>query len=193
MDSTHQTEHLHKPSWWRTSKIWWFIAGVAVLAALIVVVIEERGRPAPTPYGAFLDQLEDGNVASVTFSGTEINGRFKRPLDGAQRDTFSSRVPDFGDPALIPEMRKRQVVIDVASPSQWTSLLARIPWPLLLFFGAAIIAGVVRLMRGGKAQSGFAGPTTPAPGMIGLAARLFTKKDLAARPPAHDIDEQKGR
>ena len=35
----------------------------------------------PMPYSTFLDQLEAGNVASVTFQGTEIDGRLKRPLD----------------------------------------------------------------------------------------------------------------
>jgi hypothetical protein len=34
--------------------------------------------------------------------------------DSTQRDTFSTRVLDFGDPALIPELRKQHVAISVS-------------------------------------------------------------------------------
>lgn len=197
---THAMEHCDRP-WWKRPPIW-FIAIAAVITLLIVVVNETDGKPALTPYSTFLDQLEAGNVASVTFQGTEIHGRYKHPLDSAdsapsggtaQRDTFSSRVPDFGDPTLIPELRKRHVAVDVNPPSQWTSLLARIPWPMLLFVGVVMIAGLVRLLRGGKAQSGPAAPALPAHGMMGLVSALFAKKDEAAGPPTQDSDEPKGR
>jgi len=36
-------------------------------------------------------------------------------------------VPDFGDSALIPLLRKQQVVIEVSAPSPWTSVLAHVP------------------------------------------------------------------
>jgi hypothetical protein len=90
-------DDIHGPSWWRTSKVWWFIVIAAASILLLVVVIEKAGKPAPTPYSTFLDQLEAGNVASVTFQGTEIDGRYKHSLDStppggtARRDTFSSR------------------------------------------------------------------------------------------------------
>ena len=111
------------------------------------------------PYGALLDQVEAGNVASMTFDGTEVDGRFKHPLrDGlptgtSRRDSFRSRVPDFGDPALIPELRKEHVAIDVRSPSQWASLLARLPWPMLVFVALILVVALVRIVRGAKAGS----------------------------------------
>jgi hypothetical protein len=46
--------------------------------------IETAGKAAPVPYSAFLDQLEAGNIASVTFQGTEIQGQFKKSTDGTQ-------------------------------------------------------------------------------------------------------------
>ena len=204
---THAMEHCDRP--WSKRPPFWFIAIAAVLTLLIVVVNETDGKPAPTPYSTFLDLLEAGNVASVTFQRTEIHGqrteihgRYKYPLDSAdrapsrgtaQRDTFSSRVPDFGDPTLISELRKQHVAIDVNPSSQWTSLLARIPWPMLLFLGAVMIAGLVRLLRRGKAQPGPAAPVLPAHGMMGLVSGLFAKKDEAAGPPTHDSDEPKSR
>jgi cell division protease FtsH len=190
-------EHCHRP-WWKRPPFWFI--GIAAVSLLIVFATEQIDKPVPTPYSAFLDQLEAGNVASVAFQGTQIDGRYKRALDGAPssgakapRDTFRSRVPDFGDPTLIPELRKQHVVIDVESPSQWTSLLARLPWPMLLFIGVAIAAGFVRLMRGGSAQSGTAAAAFPAHGMMGLVSRLFGKRDQAAVSPTNDSDEPKSR
>ncbi|TSA16362.1 MAG: hypothetical protein D4R74_04700 [Betaproteobacteria bacterium] len=192
----HAMEHCHRP-WWKRPPFW-FILIVAVLL-VVVFVAEQTDKPDLTPYSLFLDQLEAGNVASVTFQGSQISGRYKRPFDGApsggkvQRDTFSSRVPDFGDPALIAELRKQHAVIDVKSPSPWASLLARLPWPMLLVLGVAIIAGFVRLMRGGKLQSGSAASALPAHGMLGLVSRLFAKRDETANPSTNDNGESKGR
>ena len=187
----HDMKHCDRP-WWKRPPLW-FIAIAAVLLLIAVAVeIETAGKAPPMPYGGFLDQLEAGKVASVTFQGTEIHGRFKRPPDGAQRDTFSTRAPDFGDPALIPELRKQHVAIDVGAPSRWTSLLARIPWPMLAFLGVVLIAGLVRLARGAKAQPG-AAVSMPAHGMMGLVSGLFGKQPPAASPPTREGDEPKGR
>jgi len=193
----HAMEQCHRP-WWKRPPFW-FLVIAAVMVLLIVYIPERGGKPAPTPYSTFLDQVEAGNVASVTFQGTEIDGRYKHPLDSAPasstvpRDTFSSRVPDFGDPTLIQELHRQHVVIDVSSPSKWAALLARIPWPMLLFLGAVMIAALVRLLRGGKAQSGPAAPTLPAHGMMGLISGLFAKRDEAESPPKRDGDESKSR
>jgi ATP-dependent Zn protease len=175
----------------------WFIA-IAAAVLLGVAVVKQSDQPAATAYSTFLDQVEAGKIASVTFEGMKIVGRFKRPLDNspsgstARSDSFHSRVPDFGDPTLIPELRKQHVAIDVASPSAWTWLLGRVPWPMLIFVGAVLIAGFVRLVRGGKTPSGSAASTLPAHGMVGLVSGLFAKKPPAESPPARDHDEPKG-
>jgi hypothetical protein len=57
---------------------------------------------------------------------------------------------------------------------------------MLLFIGIALVAGLIRLVRGGKAQSGSAMPTHPMQGMIGLVSGLFGKKPQTADPPTHD-------
>jgi hypothetical protein len=170
----------------------WFIGIAAVLALVIGIAIEESGRRAPMPYGAFLDQLDADNVASVTFQGTDIDGILKRPLDSApsnnttQRTTFRSHVPSFGDPALLPQLRKQHVVIDVTSSSSWKGILAGIPVPMVLFLAVILIGGVVRLVRGGKTSSGSAMPMGPMQGIVGLVSGIFGKKEQAAESPAHD-------
>ena len=181
-------------TWWRTPKIWWFIGITAALVLLIGFFVQQAGKPAPMAYSTFLDQLDAGNVASVTFKETEIDGIFKSPVDAgvstgtAQRDTFTTRIPDFGDPALIPELRKQRVAIDVSVPSAWTWLLGRIPFPILIFLGVMAVGAIIRLMRGGKKQSASA---MPMHGMMGLLAGLFGKPQQAADPPAHNGDGPK--
>jgi ATP-dependent Zn protease len=194
MVSADRTEDHPRPSWWRTSKLWWAI-GIAVLLILISgTVVVQVLKPASLTYGLFLDQLDAGNVASLTFKGTEIDGRFKHGLESsttngsAQQDTYHSRVPDFGDPTLIPALRRQHVVIDVTpSSSSWVGWLAGIPVPMLLFIGGALIAGLVRLVRGGKAQSGPAMPMHPMQGMMGLASGLFGKQRVDT-PPTQNGD-----
>jgi ATP-dependent Zn protease len=189
MTQIEELKHLNHSSWWRGTKIWWFAGLAVILTMLAIVVVEKAAKPAMTPYSAFFDQLEAGNIASVTIQGTDINGTFKHPMNATPasaaepRDSFRSRVPDFGDPGLVPELRKQHVVIDVESPSQWTRLLAGLPWPMLLFVGAALIAGLVRVLRGGKPQAGSAVSTSPMQGMIGLVSGLFGKKQQAENPP----------
>jgi ATP-dependent Zn protease len=183
-------EHCDRP-WWKRPPVWFIAIAVVLLLIVIAMQIETAGKAVPVPYSAFLDQLEADKVASVTFQGTEIQGRFKRSPDSAQRNTFSTRVPDFGDPALIPELRKQHVAIDVSAPSPWTSMLARIPWPMLVFLGVVLVAGLVRLVRGGKTQSGSAAPMHPMHGMVGLVSGLFAKPHQVESPPEHESNGQK--
>ena len=64
---------------------------------------------------------------------------------------------------------------------------------MLLFLGAILVAGFVRLVRGRKTQSGSAMSMHPMPGMMGLVSGLVGKQQQAASPPAHESDEVKGR
>jgi ATP-dependent Zn protease len=189
-DMTHAMEHCHRP-WWKRPPVW-FLA-VAVVLSLIVVIVEQTSKQAAVPYSAFLDQIEADNLTSVTFHGTEIIGRLKRTPDGAAGsvggDSFRSRVPDFGDPSLIPQLRSHHVAIEVTAPSAWTWLLGRVPWPMLIVVGAILVAGLVRLMRGGAPPSGSAAPTLPMHGMVGVVSGLFAKRGESVNPPAQDRDE----
>jgi ATP-dependent Zn protease len=199
MTQTDAAEKAHRPPWWRTRKVWWIIGIAAVLALLVGFVIEEAGRPEPMPYSTFLDQLEAGNIASVTFKETEIDGIFKRPVDEtvstgtAQRDAFSTLVPDIGDPTLVPGLRTQRVVINVSVAAGWTWLLGSIPFPILIFLGVIVVGGLVRLVRGGKARSGSPMSMHPMGGMMGIVSGLFGKQQQANSPSAHDSDEPEGR
>lgn len=144
--------------WYMRPPVWGL--GVILLAAALFGIVDRVDRPPTMRYSDFLDQLDAGNVAGVTFKGTQIDGIFKRPVGQtangtASQTVFRSQVPDFGDPALMPELRKEHVAIDAVSSSSWTRLLGGLPLPMLLMLGAIVIAGIVRLLRGGKANRGW--------------------------------------
>ncbi len=140
--------------------------GFIILAAFMVVgVVKPAVASATIRYSDFLDQLDASNIASITFAGTQIDGHFKQPVtkknvnSGAPLTAFRSQAPTFGDPTLIPELRKERVAIGVKSP-QWLGtgtaavfgiigafILAK---PMLLIIAAAFIAGLVKMLRGGK-------------------------------------------
>jgi FtsH Extracellular len=149
--------------WYMRPPVW--IVFVVLAALAVFSVTKMGGGPATIRYSDFLDQLDAGNVASVIFSGTQIDGHFKQPVavtgaaKGAPLTVFRSHAPDFGDPTLLPELRKEHVAIGVGS-SQWVGtgvvavlgiigafILAK---PMLLVIAAALIAGLVRVARGGK-------------------------------------------
>jgi ATP-dependent Zn protease len=157
------------------------VLGLVVVGLIVFGVVESVGGPPATPYSNFLSQLDAGNVASITFQGMRIDGRFKHPVaaataNGKEQSTFRSRVPDIGDPTLLPELRKERVAIDVVASSNWTAWLGRLPWPMVLFIAFILIAGFARLVRGRGAPTG---GSTMHPPMMALFSGLFGKQDQA--------------
>lgn len=183
---TDAAHHCMRP-WYMRPSVW--ALGVILVAGAVFGIVDMANRPPAIPYSDFLDQLDAGNVASVTFKGTQIDGNFRRPVGNAaskvtaSQTLFRSQVPDFGDPALMPELRKKRVAIDVVSSSSWTRLLGGLPLPMLLMLSAILIAGIVRLFRGGRAQSEPAMPMHPMQGLMGLVSGLLGGKD---QPPRGD-------
>jgi ATP-dependent Zn protease len=187
-------KHCDRP-WWKRPPVWL----VAIVVVLIVASTMERGDgQGQVAYSAFLDQVDSGNVASVTFQGMEIIGRFKHPAETGSpatgvrpNDTFRYRIPDAGDPGLIPALRKQHVAIDVISPAVWATLLGHLPWPLLIFIGAMLMAGLIRFVRRGQAPSGQGIPVPPMHGMMGFVARFFTKQPTGDNSTTRNNDGPK--
>jgi len=109
----HDMKHCGRP-WWKRPPVWVIAIAAVLLLIGVGVDFSTGGRASPMAYGVFLDQLEAGTIASVTIRGTEIRGRFKQPPNSPPREPFDTWAPDFGDPALIAELRKQHVAIEVS-------------------------------------------------------------------------------
>lgn len=162
----------------RPAKPWWsrplaWILGAALLGVLAFGVVSATRRPATISYGTFLDELDAGHVASVTFSGTAIEGKLRprvAAVAGAASGAggFRSQVPDVGDASLLPELRRQQVAIAVAASSGWLAWLGRLPWPMVALGVVIVVAWLVNRARGRDPRAGAAMPAHPMQAMFGL-------------------------
>ncbi len=168
------TAQLHSTKAWYARPSAWII-GVVLLGLGAFGAMAVIGRPPAIAYGDFLNQLDTGHVAGVTFAGTQIDGVFRQPVEataakGSTPSNFRTEAPSFGDTTLLPELRKQRVAIDVVSSSNWVSWLGKLPWPMVLVLGAVLIYGLGRLIRSDKAPPSSATAAQP---MMGLITGLF--------------------
>jgi ATP-dependent Zn protease len=143
----------------------WWVTAIALFAANYLLV--SLFLPAPTtqrvviPYTLFKQQVDAANVAAITASGDQIQGRFKQPVSYTAPNTtqadqvtaFSTVQPTFSDPGLEVLLEQQGVVVNATSLDQTT------PWwlNLLLGFGPTIllIGGFLWLSnRAGRAAGG---------------------------------------
>jgi cell division protease FtsH len=118
-------------------------------------------------YSRFLQQVEQGNVTSVTIkSDNSVTGTFKTPVRQQPTGTangsvvathFTTFIPATGDPNLLPLLEKKGVEISAqpVQPSWWETalvlLLNALPVLLLLYFGVMSWRGMRQMqdMQGG--------------------------------------------
>jgi cell division protease FtsH len=129
----------------------WRSVGVFVgllLLNYVIVSLLFSGTPNPRveiPYRpTFVEQVRDGNVATVTAKGTTVEGTFEKavryPDDEATATTnFSTEVPEFADRQELDDLLQENDVEVTAKPTTretplWQTLLIYFG-PTLLFFG----------------------------------------------------------
>jgi cell division protease FtsH len=153
----------------RGPRPWWMLA-LLVMAAnyLLMRACSPEEAAITIPYSVFKQEVEAGNVVSVTGVGDSIHGKFKaevryppeaEPADaaasralGAAKTSkeFVTRRPSFADPGLEARLEDKRVVIDAADsqgPSWLTALVGFGPTVLL-------IAAFIWLSRRAAAAAG---------------------------------------
>src|SRR5262249_10238771 len=111
-------------------------AGIVILALLLVAGLSwwrstmDTFAAKPIPYSTFLDNLDQGQIRSVTINGTQIIGTLN---DKTLFQTYTTNDPD-----LVKELRAKDVAIAVMAPSDpgpnWLSLMVTV-LPLILITG----------------------------------------------------------
>src|SRR5256885_14207549 len=138
----------------RTPRFWITLAILFVANILISNVLFSAGQP-PTvtiSYNSFLDQVNAGNVASITSTGESITGVAKQPVkdsSGTSSTKFQTQRPSFANDDLQAMLQQHNVVINAKDPNASTPL-----WETLLFsFGPTIllVLGFLYLSRRGAA------------------------------------------
>ena len=114
------------------------------LLLLTPLIFGWRGTPAePTAeisYSHFKELVAQGEVVEVTFAGDEVEARLRRALPFGEPprelEAVRSRIPEIGDPALLPSLEARGIGINsepgrAGEASTW--MLGLLPW--LILFG----------------------------------------------------------
>jgi cell division protease FtsH len=152
----------HKPTpphRWRG--LWLFFIVLLALNWLSVLVFQPAGQPRVkvpfSPY--FLNQLNDGQVSSISATSGAINGTFKVKVRYPTSDTkatpttlFSTQVPSFWNTNELTEtLVSKGVQVNANNPNKGTSVLVTLIvgfLPTLLLFGL-IYYGIRRAQAAG--------------------------------------------
>jgi len=111
---------------WKTFLFYGFIG--LLLISLLAPLFDLAPKPRELSFSQFLNDLDAGKISEVTVKGEVITGKTKEKL------FFKTRAINY--PNLIPELRSKNVSINVQDPAEGTwiwSLLLQIMFPLLFF------------------------------------------------------------
>jgi len=103
-------------------------------------------------YTELINQVENGNIKTVTFEERKVTGEFKNEFTKTVRNQevtgtkFVSMIPFSDDTALLKLLQENNVLIEAKGTSNWGNLLIyALPWLFLIFFWLFMI----RQMQGG--------------------------------------------
>jgi cell division protease FtsH len=139
----------YNPRSWR--RFWLVLAVLLLVNFVVTTIVESVSTPASVtiPYNVFLDQLNGGNVASITATGDSITGIAKKAVSGGSGQpsatNFSTERPTFATDNLEATLIANKVSILAEPPNPPTPL-----WEtLLLSFGPALLLvfGLIYLLR----------------------------------------------
>src|SRR5579883_1436186 len=141
----------------RDWRFWVTLGFLLLLNYLVVNVVMAPQQPTQVtiPYSTFLQQVQNGNVVSITSQGDSISGETRKPVTEPGTKTSSTHFvterPTFAGNDLVPLLEQHHVTFS-AKPASSGSVWAQ----LLLTFGPAllILVGLVYMMRRASAGSG---------------------------------------
>ena len=101
----------------------------ALIAALLVLTLiigipesETTGRAIEVPYSAFKALVARKAVVSGTLQGNRMKARLvrARPVgpEGEVSERVTTRLPPFGDPALLPALERGEVEVQVGAGAE---------------------------------------------------------------------------
>ncbi len=137
------------------------LAGSSLLWLILTIALSfwaynqfgPQGNAGEVSYTQFKQQVQAGNVTSVTITGDQIQGAFTDPInittDGqtTQLKNFVTQRPAFGDDGILKLMETQGVEVQARPPSNfpWLGLLTSVV-PFLLLIGIGYY--YLRRMRG---------------------------------------------
>jgi cell division protease FtsH len=127
--------------------ILWVVIAVVLLSVFNSFGTGPRAVQA-VPYSTFLQSVEDGRVARVTFDGDKITGEYRTG------DRFTTFSPESDNKALIGDLQSAGVEFEARPPERQSFLMQLFisSFPILLLIGVWIY--FMRQMQGGAGGRG---------------------------------------
>ncbi len=136
----------------RTLSFWVLFLLVSIL--LLQLFSPQQPDAAALEYSEFLQQMEQGNVESVTIiEGKRVEGELRTPnqADQGQAQQFTMTLPTRDPEAFINRLEQNEVAIrgEEATQNWWALLLGALPWILII----GIWLFMLRQMQGGGSRA----------------------------------------
>ena len=135
-----------------------------LLAVLYLVFVEPQPGPErsyPISYSEFKSLLEQGRVEKVLLVGETASGQLfdAAPLgpQGQTATRFHTRIPAFGDEALLPALEDKGIEIEVGEEREGVFgplLLSLLPWVLFIALWWWLLQRASRNLGGGLGRGG---------------------------------------
>src|SRR5690349_299378 len=106
----------------------WVVLAILFAANILISNIVTSAFQAPTvtlSYNSFLDQVNQGNVVSITSTADSITGTTKEPVkdsSGTSSKKFQTQRPAFATDDLLGALQQHNVVINAKDPNAATPL-----------------------------------------------------------------------
>lgn len=151
------------------------LARLALAMVLVVVLLyvwqvsfTPRGQERyPVSYDRFLDEVQAGNVSSVSIKGLRVSGQFKQAMEvtppGAEKAVsalqFETNLPTFQGEGLIQMLTEHGVSIEVEPDEEgsplWRFVIGLLPWVLIIGVWIYIMRRSAQSLGGGGPGGAF--------------------------------------
>jgi len=144
----------------------WLVLGALALFLAMLLFSTPREPAAPEAdiaYTRFKSLVVNEQVQAVDLRGPVVRGKLRDPImderSGRPAEAFRTRVPDLGDPDLMPLLEEHGVDVRALPPETgeggWgPALIATLPWLLLIGFYIWFLRRTYRNLAGGLGGRG---------------------------------------
>jgi cell division protease FtsH len=158
-----------------------------ILTVLFLYKFLNAGRPEKieVPFSQVLAEVEAGQVARVTITGSEIAGEYRQTGPDGQPRRFVSYTPEYPD--LVKDLRAHGVAIEAKKPRESTYLITLLSWLPMVAVIAIWIFFMRQMQTGGNKALSFGKSKAR---LSSSQAKKVTFKDVAGVEEAKEELEE---
>jgi cell division protease FtsH len=169
----------------RRGGFWWLVVGALAVNWVVMSVVMGPPPRSDVSYTFFTDQLDAGNVETVTSTADTIQGEFRTAAgyppgseDAARVDLFTTQRPSFATDDLLGALEAEGVTVNANPPDAAAPLWTRV----LLGFGPTVLLVGLLLWFARRSASGLSGL-----GGFGRSRATLYRPDAGPRTTFADV------